>query len=569
MLAVLECAAVAAVGFAWTAPAQAQGWRSDYPYAQRRPRSGGFFQQLFGPYHPRQREYKRYREQRPVHVDHSRAPSPHKRAKDAPPAATTIVVMGDGMAGWLAYGLEKAFSDTPSVEIVRKDKVHSGLIQYQRRSDLDWWHVARDILSQQKASYVVMMLGLNDRKNIRESDVAREAEKQQAEKEAAEKKKQEKNADKNADKDKKDADKKKAEAAKPKPKPPSNGVIEFRSDRWAKVYSRWIDKTIAALKSKGVPVFWVGLPSIRGTKSTADAVYLNDLFRARAERAGIVYIDVWDGFVDDAGKYSSYGPDYEGQMRRLRSADGVYFTKHGARKLAHYVEREIRRYMSNRSLQVNLPTGPETAPKGGKSAARPVVGPVVPLTGTTGTTDELLGGAGTRAPRGDATVTRALVNGEPVQPQPGRADDFAWPPGSGAASAAKPAAGGQQPAADQRSSSQQSSGKHSNGKHSSKASTAARAAPPHAPAVRPISPPPTASLAKPGAPQSPAGTAVKRKAESAQQTRKAQETARRNGPTNLLPPADVKPRPAHSTPHRQHSHFPFPFRLDNPFGLFR
>ena len=98
-----------------------------------------------------------------------------------------------------------------------------------------------------------------------------------------------------------------------------------------------------------MPVFWVGLPSIRGPKSTADAVYLNDLYRARAERAGAVYIDVWDGFVDEAGKYSNFGPDYEGQMRRLRSSDGVFFTKYGALKLAHYVEREIRRYMNNRS----------------------------------------------------------------------------------------------------------------------------------------------------------------------------------------------------------------------------
>jgi hypothetical protein len=34
-----------------------------------------------------------------------------------------------------------------------------------------------------------------------------------------------------------------------------------------------------------------------------------------------LYVDVWDGFVDEAGKYSNYGPDYEGQMRRLRSSD--------------------------------------------------------------------------------------------------------------------------------------------------------------------------------------------------------------------------------------------------------
>ena len=170
----------------------------------------------------------------------------------------------------------------------------------------------------------------------------------------------------------------------------ANGIIEFRSDKWAEVYSKRIDETIAALKSKGVPVFWVGLPAIRGTKSTADASYLNDLFRARAERAGVNYIDVWDGFVDEAGKYSNFGPDYEGQMRRLRSSDGVYFTKSGARKLAHYVEREIRRYMSNK-VPVAFPAAPIAPVPDTKSNVRPVAGPVVPLTVTPGNSEELLG----------------------------------------------------------------------------------------------------------------------------------------------------------------------------------
>src|SRR5262249_11494403 len=100
---------------------------------------------------------------------------------------------------------------------------------------------------------------------------------------------------------------------------------EFRSEEWETIYSRRIDDTIAALKSKGVPVIWVGLPPLRGARSASDAAYLNELYRSRAERAGIKYVDVWDGFVDEAGKYSNYGPDYEGQVRRLRSSDGVFF----------------------------------------------------------------------------------------------------------------------------------------------------------------------------------------------------------------------------------------------------
>ena len=181
-----------------------------------------------------------------------------------------------------------------------------------------------------------------------------------------------------------------------------------------------------------MPVFWVGLPAIRGTKSTADASYLNDLFRARAERAGVNYIDVWDGFVDEAGKYSNFGPDYEGQMRRLRSSDGVYFTKSGARKLAHYVEREIRRYMSNRG-PVALPSGPMgPVPAETKSTVRPVAGPVVPLTVTPGNSEELLGGSSSQPVHSDATANRVLVKGEPVPAPPGRADDFVWPLGSDA-----------------------------------------------------------------------------------------------------------------------------------------
>jgi len=543
-MALAECAFVA--DGLWTAPAQAQ-WLDERPYVARRPRSSGFFQELFGPYQPRGRELEQ--QYRAPRVDHTRPPPPPKAAKA--PNATTIVVMGDDMADWLAYGLEDAFSDAPDMAVVRKDKLHSGLLRYDAKSDLDWWHVARDQLTQEKANYVVMMLGLNDRENIRESDLAKEAEKQQAEKQAqadkqaAEKKPDnkasDKNADKNADKntdktapDKKDqADKQKTaaepEAETPKPKP-SNGIIEFHTDRWAAVYAKRVDETIAALKSKGVPVFWVGLPSIRGPKATADASYLNDLYRARAERAGVVFIDVWDGFVDDAGKFSTFGPDYEGQMRRLRASDGIFFTNYGARKLAHYVEREIHRYMSNRSLQVSLPAGPVAVPNAGKSTERPVVGPVVPLTVTTGTTDELLGAAGTGPARGDSVASHVLVNGEPVNVQPGRADDFSWPPG-GDANRAKQPAEGQKPAADRQSS----------------------LAPGPAAGKRPI------RIITPGEPVAPTPEAKPAPADG-----KAEETAQNAD----APKAEVKPQPAaHASPPPRRRHFDFPFT--NPFGWLR
>ena len=196
-----------------------------------------------------------------------------------------------------------------------------------------------------------MMLGIGDRQEIREKDLAKEADaraKDQQAKDQAAKDPQAKDRQAKDEAEKKsgqkpaktnDTDENGTPSAQRAKK--TGGPAEFRSDEWEKVYSRRIDDTIAALKSKGVPVIWVGLPSIRGARSSSDAAYLNELYRARAERAGIKYVDVWDGFVDEAGKYSNYGPDYEGQMRRLRLSDGVFFTKAGAIKLARYVEQRI------------------------------------------------------------------------------------------------------------------------------------------------------------------------------------------------------------------------------------
>src|SRR5512140_3990670 len=117
---------------------------------------------------------------------------------------------------------------------------------------------------------------------------------------------------------------------------------------------------IAVLKTKGVPVLWVGLPAVRGPKATADMLFLDALYRDAAAKAGITYVDVWDGFVDEAGRFLQKGPDFEGQIRQLRAADGVFFTKAGARKLAHYVEREVTRLLAGRSGPIALPTEPAT-----------------------------------------------------------------------------------------------------------------------------------------------------------------------------------------------------------------
>jgi len=571
LLSALEGATMLALGMASVAPAQAQTMDQRYPFLRRqhqRSSGGGLFGNLFGGFEqPRSFGRERQPSTQPrEQVDYSRAPAAHKPAPDAPPPTTSIVVMGDGMADWLAYGLEDAFSDSPNVGIVRESKSHSGLLRYQWRSDLDWWHVARDELAKQKANYAVMMLGVSDRQNISEKDVAKEAEKeQQANKNVQDQAKPDENQADNADQAR--------EHKYPR------GVIPFRSDRWAKVYAHRIDETIAALKSKGVPVFWVGLPSIRGTRSTADAVYLNNLYRARAERAGITYVDIWDGFVDDSGKYSSYGPDYEGQTRRLRSADGVFFTKYGARKLAHYVEREIRRYMNNRAV-VSLPTGPiAPVPNAGKSTERPVAGPVVPLTVAPSSADTLAGGPGMGMSAGDAIATKVLVKGDAVAAPVGRADDFAWPPGSD----------GNRKADEKTSPSASNAPKAPGTAFANAAPTAAApapkagvpapimASPPAQPAA--AAPPPAQAKAavEPAKPVEKKPAAIARPADIAtpepveEKKLRQREPAERTAQSRPVQSHPVTPKPVHQRSSHQRSSNPFPslFGRDGPFGWMR
>ncbi|WP_407185661.1 DUF459 domain-containing protein [Bradyrhizobium centrosematis] len=377
--------------------------------------------------------------------DFSRAPAPAKR--DTIPDKNVLVI-GDAMADWLAYGLEDAYAEQPDMGVIRKHKTVSGLIKYQPRGEpSDWAAAAKGILETEKPDVIVVMLGLNDRAAIREpaADKATDKDKDKKNDKGARgkppakpgtdsaAKPDDKAADKPADADlpQDDADNADAPVAAPeKTARNPNGLYEFRDERWVELYGKKIEELANILKSKGVPVLWVGLPAVRGPKGTADTLFLDSLYREGAAKAGITYVDVWDGFVDEAGRFLQKGPDFEGQIRQLRSSDGVYFTKAGARKLAHYVEREITRLLAGRSGPIALPSEPatpDTSAEPGKPAPRPLAGPIVPLVAASISTDQLLGGPGSRPAAVDALAARTMVKGEPLTAPAGRADDYAWP----------------------------------------------------------------------------------------------------------------------------------------------
>jgi hypothetical protein len=366
ILIAAEIAAVAALLLVAPAPARAQRFDDFFPFFQQRGRRSWFATP----------------EREAAAPDFSKAPVPKKT--DAVPQSL-IMVLGDSMADWLAYGLEQAFADTPEIGILRQHRTSSGLIRTEVRNDprgeyTDWPVAAREMIAAQKPKFVVMMIGLNDRKQIKELVQPTRA-------------KQLGPAMPDPAAQELDTPEPRPEAAAGAREPlNSRGIktYEFRTDAWSEAYIRRIDDTIVALKTAGVPVFWVGLPPLRGGRTATDVPFLNDLYRSRADKAGIAYVDVWDGFVDEDGRFAQSGPDFEGQTRRLRAGDGVHFTQAGARKLAHFVQREIDRWLSARAATVALPveepkaaTVPEVAVDaagGTGTKARPLNGPTVPLT---------------------------------------------------------------------------------------------------------------------------------------------------------------------------------------------
>ena len=136
------------------------------------------------------------------------------------------------------------------------------------------------------------------------------------------------------------------------------------TDEWREEYGRRVDRVVKTLKKRGAAVYWVGQPIMRRPDANEPAQVMNDVVREKAYLNGIKYIDITAQFADDAGNYTPYGPDLAGKQRLVREADGVLFSWAGYRKLAHFVEREIKRDLAQARSDRSIPlAGAETEQK--------------------------------------------------------------------------------------------------------------------------------------------------------------------------------------------------------------
>jgi len=136
---------------------------------------------------------------------------------------------------------------------------------------------------------------------------------------------------------------------------PQGKKIWIDSDEWKAEFGRQIDVVMKTLKRRKVAVYWVSLPNVRRAEPNEDVQVLNDIIRERAYLNGLKYVDAYAGFADEGGGYSAMGPDIAGKIRLLREPNGVSFTEAGNRKLAHFVEREFRRDLTQAKTDRTIP----------------------------------------------------------------------------------------------------------------------------------------------------------------------------------------------------------------------
>ena len=292
------------------------------------------------------------------------------------PGALKVLVVGDFLAKSLAAGLDQAFAEEPGIAVIDRAVGDSGLV---RIDAYDWSARLPEILNEVQPDFVALMVGTNDRQDINLT----------------------------------------------------GGRLDQDTPEWERVYQTRVAGIAETLRVYGRPAFWVGLPPLSSREAAADMARFNAIYRTGMEAAGGKFIDIWSGFADETGRFVTRGPDIEGQVRTLRAGDGINFTRSGARKLAFYLDREIRRpdRDAGRPGSFIASTAPgnriEVLPDGTKL----MVGPVISLGDPPpGAARELAGAIAPPPPDPASVQHRLVLLGEALPAVAGRADDFTWPP---------------------------------------------------------------------------------------------------------------------------------------------
>ena len=177
------------------------------------------------------------------------------------------------LGGGLAEGLTRPLRDNPRIRIVDRTNGSSGFV---RDDFFNWPAKIAELIDAEKPAAVVVMLGANDRQQMRVGDVRETA----------------------------------------------------RSENWTKEYPR-AGRRASPRRSptSKVPFLWVGVPAFKSSKMLSDMLAFNEIYRTAADGAAAEFIDVWDGFVDENGAFVIDRPRHQRPAGPAARRDGINLTR--------------------------------------------------------------------------------------------------------------------------------------------------------------------------------------------------------------------------------------------------
>lgn len=346
-------------------------WGERFDLAQEQPRRRTLLDILFGRNQPPPQQEA---------VPQTAAPRPTASRPQAPaveiipknPGATRLAVFGDSLAAGLARGLARLYANDPDIDVLNRTEGSSGFV---RDDYYDWNEAIRSAIAANNFDLAIMVVGINDRQDIRTS----------------------------------------------------SGAAPPLSDPYKAEYTARITEAMEQFRLAGKPLIWVGLPPMRAQSYSSALAQISSLQRSAAFTRGVEFVDIYERFVDEAGLYTPFGPDLNGQQVVMRQDDGIHWTEAGSDRAAFFVDKAVRLFY--RGGAVSLEVADPLAGTDAGALARPpyqglgqvrlleVAGLITSLSEPRRAIDGLV-------QAGPSTTAEGLDLAEMVNAPAGRADSF-------------------------------------------------------------------------------------------------------------------------------------------------
>ena len=137
-------------------------------------------------------------------------------------------------------------------------------------------------------------------------------------------------------------------------------IYPLLGTQWKAIVGPRIDAFVAAARSTGATVYWLGLPIVRDPTMDAQLRAMEAFYAEHLRRLGVPLLDTRAASVDASGHYNAHLPDAKGHELLVREPDGLHMNGIGYDRVTAALAGRIRAQAARLRRQAGLP--PVVAP---------------------------------------------------------------------------------------------------------------------------------------------------------------------------------------------------------------